>query len=239
MRPPEKNPRYWTATDHVRHWAATHLSADTVWDTALMILLAAVAAVPTATVATVAATAGQPPGYAAVTAGAGLALAAAAAWEARARRRADARLWPVVPGLVGPALLAAWCTLLTTSPHALGRGLAPALLGLWPTACALGAAAIRLSRPATQPAQESEPVLSRSEPDPEPSAQTSEPQVSDPPAELTKTAQLLALAAAVPSEDPRRPTRLAADLATQVGMNPDTARRILATARRAKTTAAA
>lgn len=48
----------------------------------------------------------------------------------------------------------------------------------------------------------------------------------------TKKARLLALAAQVAPDDPRRPSALAADLAAQVGMTPNTARRILAAARR-------
>ncbi|MEX5637429.1 hypothetical protein [Parafrankia sp. FMc2] len=55
----------------------------------------------------------------------------------------------------------------------------------------------------------------------------------------TKKARLLALAAQVAPDDPRRPSALAADLAAQVGMTPNTARRILAAARRSTTPAGA
>jgi hypothetical protein len=233
------DPYYMTPVDHIRRWLAPYAT----WATLRLAILAGLAVLPVVQVDRAARAAGQGPVMAWATAAAGVVLAAAAAWEAPQRRGAAA--YPAYLGLAAPVLVAAWCALQAT-PHAPARSYAPGVLAVWPCICAVGAVLVRLGRadsappepPTRQAEQIPEPTLSRAEPTPGPAAQHDEPQVSDPPTEPTKTAQLLALAARIPADDPRRPTALADDLAAEVGMHQATARRILAQARRTTRTAA-
>ncbi len=235
------DPYYMTPVDHVRVWAAAHIT----WDTVLIVVAAAVALLPVVQVDRAARASGQGPVLAALTAGASLLLAAAAAREIWLRRRTAARSWTVCPWLAAPAALAAWCAALNTS-EVPGRGAAGVVLAVWPMLCTVVAVAVQLGRPtlaATSepipepPARQPEPTLSRAAARPEPAAHDDEPQVSGPPTAPTKRAQLLALAASVPATDQRGPSDLADDLAAIVGLHAATARRYLAEARRQPTAA--
>ncbi|WP_026239554.1 hypothetical protein [Parafrankia discariae] len=215
----------WLAEDYLRHWA-TNLTSPRLWDALLAVVLVLVGgALPTVEVGAAALDAGQAPPHAAGTAAAGILLAAAAARELHLRRTAGAR-WTLPAVLLAvPLALAAACALATTSPTGPPSWWAAAL-ALWPALAVAGALACRLTRPSPPPTA-TEPTLSRTEPNTEPQAHTDEPQTAG-----TKTARLLALAAALPDDDPRGPTERAADLAAQVGMHAATARRILASTQR-------